>query len=85
MQSYELEGLTQANEFLNRSNSAVMAQLVQMTVTTKVLPEKLNTLTSAPTNQTRPNRKYYCWGCRSNYNCGSKTYSSKEYGHKYET
>ena len=31
--SYELEGLSQANEVLTISNSAVMEQVAQMTVT----------------------------------------------------
>ena len=49
--SYELEVLAQANAVLNRSNSVVMAQLVQITVTMNAIQAQLKTLASAQTNQ----------------------------------
>ena len=72
-QGYDLEGLAQANVVLTSSNSAVMAQLAQMTVTMNAMQAQLKTLSSDPINQTRSKRKYYCWSCMSNHNHGSKT------------
>ena len=72
-QSYELEGLAQGNTSLTRFNSAVMAKLAQITVAMKAMQAQMNTLASAKINQTRPNRKHYCWSCSSNYTHGSKT------------
>ena len=57
MQSYELEGLAQANAVLTISNSAEMAQLAQMTVAMNSMQVQLNTLASDKTNQTSPKRK----------------------------
>ena len=56
--SYDLEGLAQANAVLTSFNSAVMAQLAQMTVTTNVMEAQLKTLLSDQTNQTRKNRNH---------------------------
>ena len=71
-QSYDLEILAQSNAVLTRSNSAVIAQLAQMTVTMNSVQAQLKTLASAQTNQTRANRKYHCWSFGSNYNHGIK-------------
>ena len=57
MQSYEREGLAQANAVLTISNSAEMAQLAQMTVAMNSMQVQLNTLASDKTNQTSPKRK----------------------------
>ena len=59
-QRYELEGLAQSNAVLTRSNSAVMAQLSQMTVTINNMQAQLKTLAYADTNQARPKIKFYC-------------------------
>ena len=80
-QSCEVEGLTQANAVLTRSNSAVMAQLSQMTVTMNDIQAKLKTLASAQTNQARSKRKHYCWICGGNFTHGSKTCSSNKARH----
>ena len=72
-QCYDLEGMAQANAVLTRSNSAVMAQLAQMTVTINSIQLQLKTLASAQTNQARTKRKHYCCICGSNYTPGSKT------------
>ena len=64
---FELEGLAQANVVLTVSSLVEMAQLAQMTVTMNTLKEKLKTLASAQTNQSRPKGKHYCWSCGSNY------------------
>ena len=61
MHRYNMEGLAQSNAVLTSSNTVVMAQLAQMTVMMNTIPAQLKTLESAPTNQTRPKRKYYCW------------------------
>ena len=45
-----MEGLTQANGVFTISNTAVMAQLEQMTVTMNAMQTQLNTLMAAPTN-----------------------------------
>ena len=58
-QSYDMEGLVQANTVLARSKSEVLAQLAQITVTMNNIQAKLKTLTSAQTNQARPKRKHY--------------------------
>ena len=50
-QGYDLEGLAQSNAVLTSSNSALMAQLAQMTVTMNVMQAQLKTLASAQTNQ----------------------------------
>ena len=52
-QSYYLEGLSQANVVLTRSNSAVMAQFSYMTVAMNAMQDQLKTLSSDPTNPTR--------------------------------
>ena len=49
-----------------------------MTVTMNDMQAQLKTLKSAPTNQTRLERKYYCWSSGSNYTHKSKTFSSKK-------
>ena len=67
MQIYNLEGLAKSNSVLASYNSELMAQLEQMTETMKNMQAKLKTVASAPTNQTSSKRKYYCWGCGSNY------------------
>ena len=56
-QSYELEGLAQANALLTISKSVVMAQLTQINVTLNAIQAQLKTLESAQTNQTSPRRK----------------------------
>ena len=71
--SYEMEGLSQDNAVLTRSNSAVMEQLEHITVTMNNMQAQLKTLASDPTNQTRSNRKYYYWSCESNCTHGIKT------------
>ena len=53
MHSHELEGLAKANEILTISNTAVMAQLEQMTVTRNAMHAQLKTPMVAQTNQTR--------------------------------
>ena len=58
--NYELKGPAQANGVLTRYKSAVMAQLAQINVTMNSMHAQLNKLSSAPTNQTRYNRNYYC-------------------------
>ena len=62
-----MERLAQANEVLTSYNTAVMAQLAQMTMTMNDMQEHLKMLASAPTNQTSSNRKYYCWICAIKY------------------
>ena len=84
MQSYDLERLAQVNAVLNRSNTSVMSQLEQMTVTMNDSQVQLKMIPSAPTNQTRSKRNYYCWSFGSNYNPGSKNFSSKKYFHQDE-
>ena len=81
-QIYDLEGLAQANAVLTISNSAVMAQLSQITVTMNAMQAQLKTLSYSQTNQARPKSKHYFWSCRSNYTHGSKTLSSNKAGHK---
>ena len=73
IQGYEIAGMTQDNAVLISSNYVVIAQLAQMNVTMNTMQAQLNTLSSAQTNQTRPNRKHYCWSCGSNYTHCSKT------------
>ena len=58
-QGYELEGMTQANAVLTRSNSAVISQLVHMNVTMNAMQAHLKILASAKTNQPRQKRKFY--------------------------
>ena len=72
-QSYDLEGLAQANAVLTRSNSAVMAQFSKMTVTMNAIQAQVKTLASVQSNQPRSKRKHYCWICRSNFAHGIKT------------
>ena len=71
-QRYELEGLAQSNAILASSNSALIAQLKQMTVTMNAMQTKLKTLTSSQTKQTRLKINHYCWICRSKYTHGRK-------------
>ena len=73
-----MEELAQANSVFTRYNTAVMAQLAQMTATMNDMKVQLKKLVVAPTNQTRSKRKYYYWICGSNYTHGSKTFSSKK-------
>ena len=58
MQSHNLEVLAQSNAVLTRSNTAVMSQLAQITVTMNAMQAQLKTLKAVPTNQTRLKRKY---------------------------
>ena len=76
--------MAQANAALAIFNSAVMAQLALISVTMNAMKAQLRILSSAPTNQTRSKRKYYCWICESNYTHGSKTWSAKKAGHQEE-
>ena len=48
---YNLERLLQANAVLIGSNSALMEQLVHMTMTMNAIQAQLDTLASAQTNQ----------------------------------
>ena len=57
-QIYELEGLVKSNAVITSLNSAVITQLVQMTVIMNNIQAQLNTLASAQTNQARPKRKH---------------------------
>ena len=50
-QSYDLEELAQANAVLTSSNSAVLAQLSQMTVIMNAMKAQLKALTSTQYNQ----------------------------------
>ena len=84
-QSHELEGLAQTNHILTSSNSVVMAQLAQITVTINAMQAQLKTLLLAPTKPTRNKRKYYFWSCGSNYTHSSKNCSSRKVVHKEET
>ena len=43
---------------------------------------QLKTFSSAKTDPTSTNRKYYCWSCGKNYTHGSKTCLAKETCHK---
>ena len=70
-QSYDMDGMAQSNAVFPRFNSAVMAQLVQMSVTMNSTKVQLRILSPDTTNKTRSKRKYYCWSCGSNYNHGS--------------
>ena len=86
-QSYEMEGMAQANTVLTRSNSTVMSQMVlmaQITVTMNVMEANLKALAYSQTNQARPKRNHYCWICRSYYTHKSKKCSSKKAVHQYE-
>ena len=80
-----MEGIAQSNAVLNISNSAVMAQLVQMTAKMNAMQAQLKTLASAQTNQARPKRKHYWWSCVRNYTHGSKIFTSKKAGHQGES
>ena len=73
-QGYEMEGLAQENAVLTCSNSAVMVQWSQMTVTTNAIQAQLKILASAKTNQEVPERKHYCWSYGSNYTHGRKNF-----------
>ena len=77
-----MEGLSQANAFLTKSDYAVITGLSQMTATRNVMQAHLKTLSAATTTVTK--RKYYCWSCRGNVFLGSKSFTSKKVGHKYE-
>ena len=81
-QGYDLERLAQANAALNRSNSAVMAQLAQMTVTMNAMQAQLKTLASAQNNQARPKRRFYCWSYGSNFTHRRKICSAKKTVHQ---
>ena len=84
VQSYDLEGLTQANAVVTRSNSEVLAQLAQITVTMNAIQAQLKKLASAQTNQSRSKSNHYCWSCGSNFTHGSKTCSSNKAGNQDE-
>ena len=79
-----MDGLSQANAVLTRSNTEAIAQLANITVTMNTIRAQLKTLILAPANQTRSKRNCYCWSCRSNYIHRSKTCSSKKSEHKDE-
>ena len=81
-QSSNLWVLAQANKVLTRSNSEVMAQLAQMTMNMNTMQAKLNNLSSATTDLTRNNMKYYFWSCGSSYTHGGITLSANKAGHK---
>ena len=72
-QGYNMEELAQSNLVLTSSNSAIMAQLAQMTVTMNAIKAQLKTLASAKTNQERLKIKFYCWSCGRNSTQGRKT------------
>ena len=55
---YELEVLAQANAVLTSSNSELMVQLAQITVTMNAMQAQLNNFSSATTNPTRIKKKY---------------------------
>ena len=57
MQSHELEGLEKSNAVLTSSNTVVIAQLAQMTLTMKSMQAQLKMLAAGPTNQTRSKKK----------------------------
>ena len=59
-QSYDLEGLAQANVVLTRSNSEVMAQFSHMNVTMNYMQAQINFFSLTTTNQTTNQREYYC-------------------------
>ena len=71
-QTYDIEGLEHANAVLTILNSTVMAQSAQMNLTMNAMKAQLKTLASLKTNESRSNRKFYCWSCRSNFNHGEK-------------
>ena len=72
-QGYNMEELAQFNLVLTSSNSTIMAQLAQMTVTMNPIQAQLKTPASAKTNQERLKIKFYCWSCGRNSTQGSKT------------
>ena len=82
-QSYELEGLAQANAVITSSNSAVMSQLAHMTVTMNSIQVQLKKLASATTNQARVKKKHCFLSCGINFTHRRKTCSSKKSGHQY--
>ena len=55
-QSYDLEGMAQANSFLTSSNSVVITKLAHMTVTVKNMQAQLKELSSATKKPTRTKR-----------------------------
>ena len=59
-QSYELEGLAQANAVLISSNSEVMGKLSHMTVTMNAMHAQMKTLSSETTHRTSTKRNFYC-------------------------
>ena len=63
-----MEGLEQSNAGLTSSNSAVMAQLVQMNATMNAMKAQSKT----STNPTRTRRKNYCWSRGRNFTHGVK-------------
>ena len=83
-QSYDKEGLAQANAILTRSKSVVIEKLAQMIVTMNAMQAQLNILSSDPINQTRTKINYYCWSCGIDYTHRSKTFSSKKSGNQEE-
>ena len=58
-QRYDLEGMAQANTVLTSSNSALMAQLVQITLTINAIHAQLKKITSEKTNQASTRIKHY--------------------------
>ena len=81
-QSYRLELPTQANAVFTSSNSSVISQLAQSTVTINVIQAQLKTLSETSTDTTITERKFYCWGCGCNFTHGIKPWSAKKTGHK---
>ena len=81
-QSLKMEGRVQANSFLTSSNSAVVVQLSQMTVTMNEIQAPLKNLYTTSTNPKMTERKFYCSRCGSNLIHGNKTCSSNKTGHK---
>ena len=83
-QSYELEGLAQANAFLTSSNSWFMKTFAHTNVTMNAMQAHLKTLSLTITNPTRTKIKFYCRISGNNFTHGSKTCSDKKTGHKEE-
>ena len=83
-QMYDIEVLAQANSVLTSSNSAVMAQLAQMTETMNAIQAQLNTLSATSTYSTIPKIKYHCWSCGRNFTHGRKALYSNKSGIQYE-
>ena len=70
--------MAQDNGVLTISNSVLITQLAQMTVTMNAMKAKLKTLASAQTNHARPKRNFYCWSYGRNFTSGSRTCSANK-------